>query len=449
LPFFSEINDSEEAKKTIWYQANFDALTGLPNRSMFLYRLEKELQDIERTHMPLALMFLDLDHFKEINDTLGHDKGDILLQEAARRISLCVRKNDIVARLGGDEFTIIISQINSANIIDTIANAILSELSHAFKLNGELSFVSASIGITIAPTDGTQVETLVINADQAMYEAKKDGRNRYRYFKASMQDSIQKRMKLINNLRDALESKQFILYYQPIMDAKTGEIHKAEALIRWQNPDGTIISPSDFIPLAEETGLIVQMGEWVFKEAVQRVSQWRNNYDPSFQITVNKSPVQFRDDNEDCLVLVDYLEHYNLPSDAIIVEITEGILMEQTPLIQDRLKKLELKGIELSLDDFGTGYSSLSYLKKFEIDYLKIDQSFVKNLHADINDKVLCEAITAMAHKLEIKVVAEGVELQEQADFLQSIGCDFLQGYWISRPIPADEFEKKFLKITI
>ncbi|MDD5053056.1 MAG: EAL domain-containing protein [Sulfuricurvum sp.] len=446
IAIFSEINDSEEAKKTIWYQANFDALTGLPNRSMFMYRLEKELQDIERSQMPMALMFLDLDHFKEINDTLGHDQGDILLQEAARRISLCVRKSDIVARMGGDEFTIIITQLSNANIIDTIANAILTELSHAFKLNGEMVFVSASIGITIAPTDAIQVETLFINADQAMYAAKKDGRNRYRYFMASMQENIQKRMKLINQLRYALETEQFVLYYQPILDVKSSRVHKAEALIRWQKPDGTIISPADFIPIAEETGMIVEIGAWVFKEAIERVNEWRKKYDPSFQISVNKSPIQFRDDSTERMMLIDYINNEIVSSDAIVVEITEGLLMEQTPLVQERLMQLQKQGILLSLDDFGTGYSSLSYLKKFDIDFLKIDQSFVKNLQYDANDKILCEAIIVMAHKLGIAVIAEGVELQEQADFLISVGCDYLQGYLISKPIPAETFEKIFFK---
>jgi len=444
IAIFSDINDPEEAKKTIWYQANFDTLTGLPNRNMFLYRLEKELQDIERTHMPLALMILDLDHFKEVNDTLGHEQGDILLQEAAERISRCLRKNDTIARLGGDEFTIIISQLDAPDILDTIANAILAELSHAFILNGESVFISASIGITIAPTDSTQPDILFINADQAMYAAKKDGRNRYRYFMSSMQENIHKRMKLINELREANETEQFVLYYQPIVNARTGEVHKAEALIRWQKADGTMVSPADFIPLAEETGLIIQIGSWVFKEGLKRLSIWREHYDPIFQISINKSPVQFRNEKLEYTGLLNYLEEYKLPAEAVTVEITEGLLMEQTPIVRQQLTDLMYQGVSLSLDDFGTGYSSLSYLKKFDIDFLKIDQSFVKNLHHDNNDKVLCEAIIAMAHKLGIKVIAEGVELQEQADFLLSIGCDFFQGYLFARPMDEESFEKRY-----
>lgn len=447
IAIFTEISDSQEAQKTIWYQANFDILTGLPNRSMFLYRLEKELQDIERTQMPLALMFLDLDHFKEINDTLGHEQGDILLQETAKRISMCIRKSDVLARLGGDEFTLIITQLDRPDILDSIANTILAELSHAFYLNGEAVYISASIGITIAPMDGIQADTLFINADQAMYAAKKDGRNRYRYFMSSMQEEIHKRMKLINELREAIEEKQFVLYYQPIVDVQSGEIHKAEALVRWQKPDGTMISPADFIPLSEETGLILELGSWIFREAIRQTKRWREHYDSTFQISLNKSPVQFRNDTGNYTRLIDLITETSLPAGAIVVEITEGLLMEQTPIVQQRLSELQHKGVLLSLDDFGTGYSSLSYLKKFDIDFLKIDQSFVKNLHIDDNDKALCKAIVAMAHTLGIKVIAEGVELREQADFLAAIGCDYFQGYLISRPIPAEEFEKRFLSI--
>lgn len=447
IAIFTEVYDPKEAKKTIWYQANFDTLTGLPNRSMFMYRLEKELQDIERIRMPLALMFLDIDHFKEINDTLGHEKGDKLLQEAAKRISMCIRKNDMLARLGGDEFTLLVSQVDNPDILDTIANTILAELSHAFILDDESVYVSVSIGITIAPTDGTQVDVLFINAEQAMYAAKKDGRNRYRYFMSSMQENIQKRMKLINELREAIEEKEFVLFYQPIVEAKSGEIHKAEALVRWKKADGSMISPVDFIPLSEETGLIVELGAWVFAEAIDQVKRWRQQYDSNFQISINKSPAQFKNDTTGQTHLIDMMNETSLAADAVVVEITEGLLMEQTPLVQERLRELQNRGVLLSLDDFGTGYSSLSYLKKFDIDFLKIDQTFVKNLHNDDNDKALCEAIVVMAHTLGIKVIAEGVELKEQADFLTLIGCDYLQGYYISRPVPAEEFEKRFLSI--
>jgi diguanylate cyclase (GGDEF)-like protein/PAS domain S-box-containing protein len=443
IAIFSDITDQKEAKQKLWHQANFDALTGLSNRSMFNYRLKKELLEIERNQTLIALLFLDLDHFKDINDTLGHDKGDILLKEAANRISRCVRRNDIIARFGGDEFTIILLDIESVQVVETIASELLVELSHGFALDGEPYYISASIGITIAPNDSLKAETLLMNADQAMYAAKKEGRNRFRFYTAAMQDMIQKRMTIIHALRDAIEEKQFLLYYQPILHLESGVIHKAEALIRWQKSDGSMVSPADFIPIAEETGCISQIGIWVFEEAIQQVQSWRNTYCPDFQISVNKSPVQFRNEGVQS-TLVRLMENHNLSSEAIVVEITEGILMEQTSIVQDKLLEFQAKGIAVSLDDFGTGYSSLSYLKKFDIDYLKIDQSFIRNVATDTNDQILCEAIVAMSHKMGIEVIAEGVETAEQRDYLHSIECDYIQGYLISRPIAAEEFEKKF-----
>lgn len=443
IAIFSEITDQKEAKKKLWYQANFDGLTGLSNRKLFMYHLEKELNEIERSHIKMALLFLDLDNFKDINDTLGHDKGDTLLKEAAARINTCVRKSDIVSRFGGDEFTILLTNIASENDVENVANKILFELSQKFMFNLEAYFISVSIGITMIPEDGSKAENLLINADQAMYEAKNSGRNRFRFYQSSMQDKIQKRMNIVQALREAIKNKEFILYYQPIMHLSTGEVHKAEALIRWKKSDGTMVSPVEFIPVAEETGCITQIGAWVFEEAIQQAKLWRDSYSPDFQISVNKSPVQFRNEAEQSL-LVKLMQTSNLPYEAIVVEITEGILMEQTAGVQNKLLEFEEKGIAVSLDDFGTGYSSLSYLKKYDIDYLKIDQSFIRNVTNDYNDQVLCEAIVAMAHKMGILVIAEGVETEKQRDYLRSIECDYIQGYLISRPIPAEEFEKKF-----
>lgn len=441
IAIFSDISDQKEAKQQIWYQANFDVLTGLSNRSMFMYRLEKELQSIERNESTVALMYLDLDHFKEINDTLGHDKGDILLQTAAKRLIGCVRKSDVVSRLGGDEFTIIIINIDSLESVNEIASKILHELSLPFYIENETLFISASIGITIAPSDGNTSEILLKNADQAMYAAKNDGRNRYHYFTPSMQESLSKRTLLIHEMREAITKEQFVVYYQPIMELSTGFIYKAEALVRWRKEDGTLVSPLDFITLAEETGLINDIGLLVFKQAVNQVKQWRETLHPKFQISVNKSPVQFRCETHTNSSLIETMSEFNVPNDAIIVEITEGILMENTPIIEHKLLELETKGISVALDDFGTGYSSLSYLKKFDIDYLKIDRAFVQNLETDRNDKILCEAIVAMAHKMEIQVIAEGVETIGQKEYLKSIGCDYIQGYLLSRPISVDDFE--------
>jgi len=445
IALFSEVNDQKEAQQKIWYQANFDALTALPNRSLFLYRLEKGLQESVRSGSPLALMFLDLDRFKEVNDAMGHEKGDRLLQEAARRISKCIGKGDIVSRMGGDEFAIIFPRVKEIHLLDTVASELLAKLAMPFELDDKPVFLSASIGITITPDDGAQTEILLSNAEQAMYEAKKDGRNRYRFFTGSMQESIQHRMTMIREMRQAIENNEFVLYYQPIIDVKSGRIQKAEALIRWKKPDGTMVSPADFIPLAEETGLIIEIGEWVLSEALHEVENWRKHYDPVFQISVNKSPVQFRNEDSKIFEWIKVMHALSVGSDAVVIEITEGMLMEQTPTVQHKLLELQKQGIQISLDDFGTGYSSLSYLKKFNIDFLKIDQSFIRNLEVDMNDRILCEAVVAMSHKMGISVIAEGVESNEQYDFLKSVGCDFVQGYLISRPIPAKEFEKLFL----
>jgi len=445
IAIFSEITDQKEAKKKLWFQANFDGLTGLCNRKLFMYRLEKELEETARSHKKMALLFLDLDHFKDINDTLGHDKGDILLKEAAQRISDCVRKTDIVSRFGGDEFTLLLVNVESVSAVEIIAQKILLALSQKFAFELEDYFISVSIGIAMIPEDSLKSETLLINADQAMYEAKKEGRNRFCFYENAMQEKLQKRISIAQTLREAIDKEEFILYYQPIMHLCSGEIHKAEALIRWKKADGTMVSPVDFIPIAEETGCIIKIGAWVFEEAISQVMVWRENYAPDFQISVNKSPVQFRREGEQSL-LVTLMQARNVPKDAIVVEITEGILMEQSQSAKNILLEFQEKGIAVSLDDFGTGYSSLSYLKKFDIDFLKIDQSFIKNVNSDTNDQILCEAIVAMAHKMGILVIAEGVETQAQKEYLSSIDCDYIQGYLISKPISAEEFERKFLK---
>lgn len=441
IAIFTEISDQKETKHQLWYQANFDILTGLSNRSMFMYRLDKELHISERNDFSLVLMYLDLDHFKEVNDTLGHDKGDTLLQEAAKRLLNSVRKNDLVSRLGGDEFTILINNIESLDIVNEIASKIIYELSLPFYIDNETLFISVSIGITVAPSDGNSAEVLLKNADQAMYVAKNDGRNRFHYFTHSMQETLNKRKQMIYEIREAIIKDQFVLYYQPIIELASGLIYKAEALVRWIKEDGTIINPIDFIELAEETELIHKIGVSIHKQAVHQVKQWRERIHPNFQISVNNSPVQFRYETNEYPTIIETMDNLNIPNNAVIVEITEGVLMENTPIIKQRLLEFKMKGVSVALDDFGTGYSSLSYLKRFDIDYLKIDRVFVQNLETDINDKILCEAIVAMAHKMEIQVIAEGVETVEQRDYLMSIGCDYIQGYLISRPISAHEFE--------
>jgi diguanylate cyclase (GGDEF)-like protein/PAS domain S-box-containing protein len=437
-----DITERKMSEDMIWKQANYDTLTGLPNRNMFHDRLAQEMLRADRDKRPLALLLIDLDQFKEVNDTLGHDTGDRLLQEAARRISDCVRHSDTVARLGGDEFTIILRELQEDSHIEDVAQLLIDKLEDAFQLGDEVVYISGSIGITLYPDDAGDIDTLLKNADQAMYAAKRNGRNCYSYFTQSLQDMAQARRRLTNELRSAQAKRQFEVYYQPIIDLKTGRITKAEALIRWHHHKHGSISPLEFIPLAEETGLIHKIGDWVFRQSIEKAKHWSDRFSSDFQVSVNLSPVQFKLDNH--LFISEwesYLQKIELSGRNVVVEITEGLLLDAEPEVVDKLLWLRDAGIQVAIDDFGTGYSSLSYLKKFDIDYLKIDKSFVNNLERNTNDTALCDAIILMAHTLGLTVIAEGVETDEQKKILAGAGCDFAQGYLFSRPVPADEFE--------
>ncbi|WNV04856.1 EAL domain-containing protein [Candidatus Methylospira mobilis] len=441
VALFSDITQKKKDEELIWQQAHFDPLTGLPNRRMFHDRLQQEINKADRTGLPFALIFLDLDRFKEVNDTFGHNMGDELLKQVSQRLSCCVRNYDTVARLGGDEFTLILSNLEELNGVERVARAILHNLSEPFLLGDEVFQSSASIGITLYPKDADTLEALIKSADQAMYVAKQQGRNRYHYFTPSLQENAQVRMRLINDLRGALADNQFRLYYQPIIELATGGIRKAEALIRWQHPTRGLIDPYEFIRVAEETGMIVEIGDWVCREAARQVGYWRSALSIEFQISINKSPMQFNDAEDAQTEWLDQVRALGLPTQSLGVEITEGLLMDAGTDVIDKLLELRNAGIQVSLDDFGTGYCSLAYLKKFHIDYLKIDQSFVRNLAPDSDDMALCEAITVMAHKLGLKVIAEGVETEDQRKLLIDIGCDYGQGYLFSKPIPSEEFE--------
>ncbi|MDI1309717.1 MAG: EAL domain-containing protein [Methylotenera sp.] len=446
IAMFTDITQKTEAEQLIWKQANFDFLTGLPNRQMFHDRLNQEIKKTNRNNLQLALLFIDLDRFKEINDNFGHDVGDAMLKEASTRLSQCIRETDTLSRLGGDEFTIILGQLNDLSIVGRVVQDVLNKMAEVFHLGDEIAYISASVGIALYPDDATSNEALLISADQAMYAAKQMGRNRYHYFTQAMQISAHNRMRLTNELRDAEEAGQLILFYQPIIELANNSIHKAEALIRWQHPIRGQISPAEFIPIAEESGLINSIGEWVFQEAVKQTGLWRAKYHPDFQISINKSPVQFRNDSSKYASWPNQLKALGLSGQSIVVEITEGMLMDASDIISDKLLAFRDAGVQVALDDFGTGYSSLSYLKKFDIDYLKIDQSFTRNLSPTSSDMALCEAIIVMAHKLGIKVIAEGVETTEQRDLLIAANCDYAQGYLFSRPVPPDEFEKLLTK---
>jgi diguanylate cyclase (GGDEF)-like protein/PAS domain S-box-containing protein len=441
LALVTDITTSKQTTELIWHQANYDTLTGLPNRHMFMDRLQHDIRKADRNGAFLALLFIDLDHFKEVNDRYGHAKGDLVLVETARRIASCVRGSDTLARLGGDEFTVILAGLDHVGSVERIARTMLSLLALPFDLHGEKVFLSSSIGIALYPPDASDLDTLVEHADQAMYASKNAGRNCFSYYTPELQAEAMARQSITTDLRAAIAAQQFEILYQPIVSLQTGAVHKAEALLRWRHPTRGLLSPAAFIPFAESNGLIVEIGDWVLHQAAIQVQRWQRLIDPSFQVSVNKSPVQFRRDADLYQGLITHLDALGLPSNSIVIEITESVLMDGVETVIERLRQYRAMGLQVALDDFGTGYASLSHLKRFDIDYVKIDQSFIATLEDDDGDLALCEAIIVMAHKLGLKVVAEGVETKVQRALLVDAGCDYAQGYIFARPMPAAEFE--------
>lgn len=437
-----DIHDKKQFDEILLTQANYDELTGKPNRRLFLDRLNQETKKARRNNTKIALLLIDLDNFKYVNDSLGHDQGDNLLIEVANRISSCIRETDTLARIGGDEFTIILSDINHLHVVDNIMQNILNKLYFPFQLGLEKCFVSASIGISVFPDDGMEIDELFKNADLAMYQAKAQGKNRSNYFTAALHEKAKNRVRLISDLHSALKNNELHLVYQPIIDLSSGRMKKAEALIRWQHPTLGLIRPDVFIPLAEDTGLILDIGNWIFEQVALEIKRLYDKGYSGFQISLNKSPIQFRDNTNHVIEKwMQLLQSINLPFNSIVVEITESLMLEATSNVFDKIGQLKQAGIEIALDDFGTGYSSLSYLKKLEVDYLKIDKTFVSDLTENSGDKALCEAMIVMAHKLGLKVIAEGIESEEQLQLLQQAGCDFGQGYLFSKPLPKAAFE--------
>lgn len=438
----SDITNKVRSDELIWRQANYDFLTDLPNRYMFQDRLEQEIRASLRQSSSLALLFIDLDHFKDVNDSLGHPVGDQLLVKAAERITRCVRDSDTVARMGGDEFIVMLP--NLANTIDggKVAEQIIDTLATPYTIGDETIYVQASIGIAFCPEDASEVDQLISNADQAMYASKMAGRNRISYFTRALHEEAKNRLKLLNDMRSAVASQQFELHYQPIINFTTGRICKAEALIRWNHPTRGMISPAEFIPLAEESGLIVGIGDWVFREAAIKAKRWNEVLNARLQISVNTSPVQFQSDALNIADWLAYLQTLGLETKHLSIEITEGLLLNASNNVKNKLLQFRDAGMQVAIDDFGVGYSALSYLRRFDIDYLKIDQSFIQNLDTEQNDLALSEAIVIMAHKLGLKVIAEGVETEAQRRLLLEIGCDYGQGYLFSRPLPAAAFEE-------
>lgn len=443
LAISRDITERKKSEALIWEQANYDMLTKLPNRNMLYDRLRQAIKNARRSGKKLAVLCLDLDKFKEVNDTLGHDVGDKLLVEAGKRINNCLRNVDTVARLGGDEFCIAIEYVEQLSHVNRIANAILNTLSHEFTIGIHKIYISTSIGISFYPDDGKDVDNLLKHSDQAMYFAKERGRNCFQYFTSSMQEKAIDRMQLSRDLHEAIAQQQFYVVYQPIVSLANNSITKAEILLRWLHPERGFVSPSEFIPIAEENGTIDSIGHWIFSEVIKTTKHWRETYNPDFQASINTSPMYFREGNEQIDIWQQQMQSHNLPSNGIVIEITEGLLMETSDKLANKLLALRDAGIQVALDDFGTGYSSLAYLQKLDIDYLKIDKSFVENLKPGSNEEALCEAIIVMAHRLKLQVIAEGIETEEQYELLKSYGCDFGQGFFFAKPLPKEAFEEK------
>lgn len=440
IAYIRDISKRKRAETIIWNQANFDSLTNLPNRNLFMQRLEHEALSCDRSKLSLALLYVDLDRFKAVNDSLGHDMGDLLLVEVASRLKKSVREVDTVSRPSGDEFIIILGQIDDQLAVERICQQLLDALSEPLKLENKVVYPTASIGVSFYPDDANDIEILRRNADQAMYAAKASGRNRYQFYTSEIQERAQRKRQIITDLREAVNQSQFEVYYQPIVSLLDGSFTRAEALLRWHHPETGMVSPAVFIPLAEEIGLIGEIGNWVFYQASQQVKNWRHQFNSDIQVSINTSPLQWIDETTGMNQWFTHLIEQEIDGTAINVEIAESLLKDASDHITNRLLEFRDANIQIAIDDFGTGYSSLSHLKQFDINYLKIDQGFVRNLDHEQNDLVLCEATIAMAHKLGIQVIAEGVETKSQDRILREIGCDFGQGYLYSRPMSAIDF---------
>jgi diguanylate cyclase len=431
--------ERKNAEENLAYLKQYDPLTGLANRTLFQDRLQQALARANRDDDMVALMLLDLDHFKAVNDVLGHAGGDELLKEVAERIEGLVRKSDTVARLGADEFAIILEEMSDAQDVAPVAQDILNTLSESFVLDGHEIPVTASLGIAVRPP--SEGDSLLKDADAAVYRAKERGRNTYEFYAEEMNVRAFERLTLRNMLRQALKEEEFLLHYQPQVDLATGAIVGAEALVRWRQPDSGLVPPARFIPVLEDTGDIVGVGRWIMRTACHQNRAWQDSGVAPLRVAVNLSARQF---SQGGLVstVADVLEESGLDPSCLELEITESLLMEDLNASLQILGELQnvAEGLRVSIDDFGTGYSSLSYLKSFPIDLLKIDQSFVREIPGDSDDAAITAAIIGLAHSLRLGVIAEGVETEEQATFLRERGCDEAQGYYFSRPLPAGEF---------
>jgi diguanylate cyclase (GGDEF)-like protein len=457
LAIIREITDRKRAEERVHRLAYFDTLTGLPNRQLFQQHLSAAIERGEKKNLKVAALYVDLDNFKRINDTLGHSFGDVVLKTIAKRLDSCIRNDDCVirpeseeevvrlARLGGDEFVAILQDLESEADAAAVADRIRAELTRPVEHLGHEFVVTSSIGVSLYPDDGSDIETLLKNADVAMYQAKSAGRNSVRFYSGTMSLRSLERLELENSLRHALRRNELSLHYQPQIDVKTKRMTGVEALLRWDHPEHGSVSPSRFIPLAEECGLITPLGEWVLETACHQTKVWQDKYERQLDIAVNLSSQQFFSSDVANVVLRTIYDAGLAPS-SMHLELTETILMNDVKETIVTLDKLRDAGVSLAMDDFGKGYSSLSYLKRLPLDTLKIDKSFVMDMENNKDDAAICAAIIAMAHNLDLKVIAEGVETQEQLKFLEGQGCDQIQGFLISKPLPPEELEERFLK---
>jgi diguanylate cyclase (GGDEF)-like protein len=423
-------------------QANYDGLTGLPNRHLLNDRLNQAVF-AQRHQRSISVVFIDLDHFKVINDSLGHNAGDEVLRHVAERLRLAVRDGDTVARIGGDEFVLILADQTKEDVIFRAMNRIIGKVSEPITIGTREFNITCSAGISVHPQDGADVETLLQNADAAMYRAKAHGRNNFQFYTSEMNALANERLSMEHSLRRALERKEFLIYYQPRINLKTGEIDGVEALLRWQHPEYGLVLPGRFIPLAEETGLIVPIGEWVLRTACAQNRAWQESGLPPVAVSVNLSARQFWGGGLARMVSAALAETRSNPL-HLELELTESMVMHDAETVIATLRELKALGVQLSVDDFGTGYSSLSYLKRLPVDALKIDGAFVRDIDAggDSDSGILAKAIISLGHSLRLKVVAEGAETSEQVEFLRTQLCDEVQGYYFGRPMPADDFAR-------